>query len=171
MEIIPHLVKSIESSKTFLFILLFSCVQMDKKTRTLEEATEAFERSEQFGMFKTNIILIITTTVFSGRSMMESSLGRRTKWGGCPMCPMSPRGRGGGPSSPSRGWNCCRVWSYSSSLTSWSSISSSSLSGRSQQALSSTGQPLPAPLLRRKSSPESVGLRSSSKIWFKHQCS
>ena len=52
MEIIPHLVKSIESSKTFLFILLFSCVQMDKKTRTLEEATEAFERSEQFGMFK-----------------------------------------------------------------------------------------------------------------------
>ena len=52
MEIIPHLVMSIESSKMFLFIFLFSCVQMDKKTRTLEEATEAFERSEQFGMFK-----------------------------------------------------------------------------------------------------------------------
>ena len=79
MEIIPHLVKSIESYKMFLFILLFSCVQMDKKTRTLEEATEAFERSEQFGMFKTNKILIITNTVFSDQNMMESSLGRRRR--------------------------------------------------------------------------------------------
>ena len=51
MKITPH-IKSVESSKTFLFNILFFCIQMDKKTRTLEEATEAFERSEQFGMFK-----------------------------------------------------------------------------------------------------------------------
>ena len=48
MKITPH-IKSVES---FLFNILFSCIKMDKKTRTLEEATEAFERSEQFGMFK-----------------------------------------------------------------------------------------------------------------------
>ena len=51
MKINPYL-KSVESTRTFLFNILFSCIQMDKKTRTLEEATEAFERSEQFGMFK-----------------------------------------------------------------------------------------------------------------------